>query len=90
MQIHRNVVSEYSLQFEYDTDSYVLHSELQEQIEVALSKLPDDISAAFRMNRNKGLKYQEIAEIMDVSVRTIEVRIGKALNLLRNHLKDYL
>jgi len=73
----------------YDTDNYILYSELQEQLEAALDKLPAEISEAFRMNRNKGLKYQEIADLAGVSVRTIEVRIGKALHMLRSHLKEY-
>jgi RNA polymerase sigma-70 factor (ECF subfamily) len=51
--------------------------------------LPADISEAFRMNRDKGLKYHEIADILDVSVRTVEVRIGKALHMLRAHMKEY-
>ena len=89
MQTHNNFVKESSPQFKYDTDSYILYSELQEQIEAALEKLPEEISEVFRMNRNKGLKYHEIADILDVSVRTIEVRIGKALHMLRNHLKEY-
>jgi RNA polymerase sigma-70 factor, ECF subfamily len=90
MKKHDKYVMESSLQFEFDTDSYILHSELQEEIEATLCKLPDEIAETFRMNRYKGLRYAEIAEILNVSVRTIEVRIGKALNMLRNHLKDYL
>lgn len=89
MQTHNNFVIGSSPQFIYDTDSYILYSELQEQIEAALCKLPKDISEVFKMSRNKGLKYHEIADILNVSVRTIEVRIGKALAMLRNHLKEY-
>jgi RNA polymerase sigma-70 factor (ECF subfamily) len=89
MQTHNNVIMENSPQLIYDTDSYILHSELQEQIEAVLCKLPEEISEAFRMNRNKGLKYHEIADLLGVSVRTIEVRIGKALHMLRNHLEEY-
>jgi len=42
------------------------------------------------MNRIEGLKYREIAERLSVSERTVEVRIGKALGLLRNHLEEFL
>lgn len=42
------------------------------------------------MNRNKGLKYLEIAEVLSVSVKTVEARISKALEFLRNELKDFL
>lgn len=86
---HNDFVSEKPLQLDYDTDSYVLFSELQEQLDVILNKLPDDITEAYRMNRDKGLTYHDIAELLNVSVRTIEVRIGKALHLLRYHLKEY-
>jgi RNA polymerase sigma-70 factor, ECF subfamily len=48
------------------------------------------VAEAFRMNRFEGKKYIEIAREQNVSVRTIEVRIGKALNLLRKLLKDFL
>lgn len=89
MQTHNNFIMETSPQFEYDTDSYILQSELRDQIEIALDKLPIEISKAFRMSRSKGLKYHEIAEILGVSVRTIEVRIGRALQMLRDHFKEY-
>jgi len=90
LQMYNNCILESPQYFEYDTDSYVLCSELQKLIENALGKLPESISEAYRLNRDKGLKYHEIAALQNVSVRTIEVRIGKALNILRNHLKDYL
>jgi RNA polymerase sigma-70 factor (ECF subfamily) len=90
MQTYNNFVMESSPQFEYNTDSYILQSEFQEQVDIALGTLPEEISKVFRMNRDNGLKYHEIADILGVSVRTIEVRIGKALHMLRNHLKDYL
>jgi len=75
---------------ENDVENYVFVSELEHQVEKALTKIPEEVSNAFRMNRYDGLKYHEIAEKMNVSVRTIEVRIGKALHLLREHLKDFL
>jgi RNA polymerase sigma-70 factor (ECF subfamily) len=86
---HTDFVLETAIYYEYDTENYVLHSELEGKIEEVLALLPDEISKVFRMNRFKGLKYQEIAELLGVSVRTIEVRIGKALHLLRTHLKEY-
>lgn len=89
VKAHQNYVFEKPPQFSLSTDSYLLYSELNERIENALRLLPDPISEAFRLNRQKGLKYAEIAKISGVSVRTVEVRIGKALHLLRRYLKDY-
>ena len=88
-QKHNDIVLKAPTQVEYDTDHYLLYSELEEQIEAVLKKLPQEVSDTFRMNRYKGLKYHEIAQLLNVSVRTIEVRIGKALHQLRYHLKEY-
>jgi RNA polymerase sigma-70 factor (ECF subfamily) len=76
--------------YEYNTDNYVLRSELEEMIEKAVAILPEKFKEAFEMNRFEGLKYQEIATKLNVSVRTIEVRISKALELLRKSLIDFL
>jgi len=89
-QIHINDVINNSVLFEYNTDNYMLRSELEGLIKKAILLIPPDYSEAFRMNRDEGLKYREIAERLDVSVRTVEVRISKALHLLREYLKDYL
>lgn len=73
-----------------DTENYILHSELQANFELAISKIPVQYAEAFSMSRIDTLNYQEIAKILGVSVRTVEVRISKALNLLREELKDFL
>jgi RNA polymerase sigma-70 factor (ECF subfamily) len=83
-------IIENSIGFENNTEEYLLKTELEQAIESSLSQLPDDLAEVFRMNRYEGMKYHEIAEKLNVSLRTIEVRIGKALHLLREHLKDFL
>jgi RNA polymerase sigma-70 factor (ECF subfamily) len=75
---------------ENDTDNYILYSELHSALEQALDLLPEEITKTFRMNRYDGLTYQEIADKLGISIRSVEVRIGKALQLLREKLKDYL
>jgi RNA polymerase sigma-70 factor (ECF subfamily) len=75
---------------ENDTENYILYSELENRIEQALGELPNEYAVAFRMNRYEGLTYPEIAEKAGVSVRTIEVRMGKALQILREKLKEFL
>ncbi|MGD0754963.1 MAG: RNA polymerase sigma-70 factor [Bacteroidales bacterium] len=94
---HRRIVSNSSTYiidnsplYEYDTDNYVLRSEMEGIIEKAVENLPEKFKEAFEMNRFEGLKYQEIANKLNVSVRTIEVRISKALELLRKSLIDFL
>jgi RNA polymerase sigma-70 factor (ECF subfamily) len=90
MSHHNAYVAENSLLFETDTENYVLYSELEDLIEKAIDSLPEDIRQTFELSRFDGFKYHEIAEKLDVSVRTIEVRISKALKLLRDSLHDFL
>jgi DNA-directed RNA polymerase specialized sigma24 family protein len=45
---------------------------------------------AFEMSRFKGMTYTSIAEKMQVSPKSIEVYISKALKILREKLQDYL
>ncbi len=76
--------------FENNTESYVIYSELEEQISNALKQMPTDLSLAFLMNRTQNLKYYEIADKLNISIRTVEVRIGKAIQFLRGFLEEYL
>jgi RNA polymerase sigma-70 factor (ECF subfamily) len=76
--------------FEYDADNYLLKSELERRIEACIANLPDELKEVFCKNRYDGLTYNELAERLNVSVRTIEVRISKALQILRKELNDYL
>ena len=83
-------ILEHAVLSENDTEHYVLRSELEMNIDKALKQLPAELSEPFKLSRFEGLTYPEIAVKFNVSVRTVEVRIGKALRLLRNELKEYL
>jgi RNA polymerase sigma-70 factor (ECF subfamily) len=65
-------------------------AELEEALNKALSKLPDNIRKVFEMNRFQGTTYQEIALQNQISVKTVEAYMTKALKVLRVELKDYL
>lgn len=64
--------------------------ELEQLIETALNKLPENIREVFEMNRFEGLTYARIAENKQISVKTVEAYMGKALKHLRKELSDYL
>lgn len=70
--------------------NYYQLSELTQRIEEAIASLPPSYRTAFVMHRFKGMSYKDIAEIMNVSPKTIDYRIQQALKLLRGSLKDYL
>jgi RNA polymerase sigma-70 factor (ECF subfamily) len=51
-----------------------------------IDNLPPRCSQIFKLSRLEGLKYSEIAEHMGISVKTVEVQMGKALRVLREKL----
>jgi RNA polymerase sigma-70 factor (ECF subfamily) len=68
----------------------VLSSELEKKIYEAMKVLPDQCRTVFQLSRFEELKYAEIAEQLDISVKTVENHMGKALKIMRTQLKDYL
>ena len=71
-----------------DTEDYILYADLQHHLERILAQMPAEVAQTFRMNRFDGLKYNEIAQQLNVSVRTVESRISKALQILHQALKN--
>lgn len=76
--------------FSNSTDQYVLYSELKQHLDNALSQIPEKQRDVFEMNRFEGLKYKEIANILNISERTVEDRMAKTTKSLLHYLKDYL
>ncbi|RYY87331.1 MAG: RNA polymerase sigma-70 factor [Chitinophagaceae bacterium] len=64
--------------------------ELSVRLEAALAELPQQCRTIFQMSRFEELRYREIAERLDLSVKTVENQMGKALRILRNRLADLL
>lgn len=81
VQLHRETLA---------TEDRLQQKELQRKIEDALNQLPEQCARIFKMSRFEQLKYQEIAERLELSVKTVENQMGKALKLMREQLKDYL
>lgn len=79
-----------NLQSQYEDPDFYIVEELTRNIENALSRLPETYREAFEMNRFQSMTYNEIAEKLNVSSKTVDYRIQQALKLLRVELKDYL
>ncbi|QEM06758.1 RNA polymerase sigma-70 factor [Mucilaginibacter rubeus] len=68
----------------------LLTAELQKHIEKALSELPEQCRIIFQLSRFEQLKYQQIADQMGLSIKTIENQMGKALRVMRQKLAEFL
>jgi len=70
-------------------DTY-LDNELENKIKAAINTLPPKCRMVFQLSRYEELSYKEIAEKMEISVKTVENQMGKALRVLRAQMKGYL
>lgn len=64
--------------------------DLQKKIQEAMDSLPEQCRTIFQMSRFEDLKYREIAERMQLSVKTVENQMGKALKIMRARLVEFL
>jgi len=64
--------------------------EMAEQIQAALSKLPEKLRIALLLHDIEGLPYEEIAEIAGCPLGTVKSRLFNARMQLRQHLSGYL
>jgi RNA polymerase sigma-70 factor (ECF subfamily) len=66
------------------------YQELEAKAQRAIEKLPPKCRVIFLLSRHEQMKYREIAEHLNISVKTVENQMGIALEKLRNDLKPYL
>ena len=75
---------------ESPAEDILAHSENNTRIHQAVNKLPEHWKEAIVLSKYENLKYHEIAKSMNISQKTVEKYISKALQFLRVELKDIL
>lgn len=92
---HRKVVERHagemaaaaSLSSEPVTET-IYYNELQARVAGVLERLPERCRLIFRMSRFEGMKYNEIADKLAVSLKTVEADMGRALKEFRKALAE--
>ncbi len=70
-------------------DEHMFFSELSDAYETALSKLEPEVRETLMLSRQEKMKYSEIAQRLNISVRTVESRISRGLKFLQQNLQIY-
>ena len=70
-------------------DASVETDDLARAIDKAIEKLPPRCREAFVLNRCHHLSYAEVAAVMQLSVKTVEVQMGRAFAILRKELAEW-
>ncbi len=85
-QLHAQKIKD-ALFTEEAADSYHLEPELMDRLEAGIEALPEKQREIFRLSREEGLKYREIAGQLHISLKTVEAQMGLALKTLREKFK---
>lgn len=80
----------YSMSNKTDSENGMELLDLKLKLQQALNELPERCRTIFQLSRFEELKYQEIANELGISIKTVEAQMGKALRILRIKLVDYL
>jgi RNA polymerase sigma-70 factor, ECF subfamily len=75
---------------EYSSFESLFTQDLEDNISTAIDTIPSKCKRIFELSRKEGLKYSEIALELNISIKTVEAQMSKALKILRFELKDYL
>ena len=74
----------------WDPSGKMGEAELDEKIHQTIDSLPVKCREIFLLNRFEELKYHEIAAKLEISVKTVEAQMSKALKILRENLAEYI
>lgn len=91
---HQKVVMTYEKEAPYmdktnQSPEYLMEEdEFRQKLLMAISDLKEEQREVFLLNRIEGKKYREIAELLDISQKTVEKRMSLALKALRGELEE--
>lgn len=72
------------------TERAVAYSDLLEAVEQGINTLPEKSKKVFRLNRLEGHSVTEIADLLNLSEKTIQYHLTQSVKKLRVHLKNYI
>ncbi|MDR8394624.1 RNA polymerase sigma-70 factor [Aliifodinibius sp. S!AR15-10] len=94
---HQKIEDEYDSRWMDQKDNptinfdYELREEqIREAVKEAIDELPRRAKMTYKLHRHDGLTYHEIAEVMEVSVKTVESQMTRTLKTLRERLSYLL
>jgi RNA polymerase sigma-70 factor, ECF subfamily len=81
---------EYLPDQDYVNTDKLVENEILKSIDNAIRELPEKCREIFTLSRFQNLKYQEIADQLQISVKTVETQMSKALQHMRIKLKEFI
>lgn len=92
---HQEVIRRYETDHRHDKEGFTTQTKIRQEDEEfikaareAIDNLPCRSQQVYILHREEGLTYREIAEVMEISVKTVESQMSRALDMLRAQLYD--
>lgn len=83
-KVHVELFDDLEKRFQHTTpETELMHEELVQQINLIIETLPDKCRIVYKLSREEQLSHKEIAERLDISTKTVENHITKALQVIR-------
>ena len=73
-----------------DPEKLLIEKELFDTINEAILALPEKCRLVYRMVKEEGLKYKEVAELLDISPKTVDNQVNHAMKKIREVVLEYL
>lgn len=64
--------------------------EIIEEVRKIIEDFPEKTKHIYKLNRMDGLTYREIADVLEISSKSVEYHMSRALDILRSSLSKYL
>jgi RNA polymerase sigma-70 factor (family 1) len=96
---HQKIVDDYIAEARQKMNDNILplisstnekYEEVTRVIDKVVDDLPPKAKRIYRLNRDEGLTYREIADYLEISVKTVESQMSRVLKTLRDKLSQYL
>lgn len=72
-------IADVELKFSADPEEILITAELRKKIETAIASLPPRCQVVFKLIKEDGIKHKEVAEILDISLKTVENQMTIAI-----------
>ena len=83
---HSDEVIESEITWKNNTEDYIIFSELEQNAQAGIEKLPENRKHIFMLSKEHGLNNDEIAEKLDISKRTVENQLYRATKAIKEHI----
>ncbi len=88
--IHLDERYELSIHTDTNPEKKVLYKEFESVVNAAILMLPAKRQLIYKMVKEDGLKYREVADLLEVTEKTVEFHMGQAFKDIRQNLHKYL